>query len=350
MGRGPAARLPQPDAGAVQVPEDEDTFVHRSGRTGRAGRAGLNVVLYNPGEEGKLLSLANQIGITFALEGAPSTHELLESRKDELSHILDAVPPQSTDAFSEMAREMYEQRGLPALAAALASLAGFRDGGPQRCSLLGGRPNHTTVKIDLTPKIAKNLRGIPDLRRLLQTAYPQANFAALGKVVRLRNGDTWLMDMESAEFSNLTPSGHANSDKGDVILSDAQPGVTLSAARELPSLNELVAAMRASGGERQGQRGGGGRGYRGGAGGGFRGGGGGAGAGGGYRGGGSSSGGGRGFQKDSRWGDYRGGDARPAETYGGGSGGERRRQGGYSGRSEHGGGRGDGASRSSWRR
>jgi hypothetical protein len=325
--------------------------VHRSGRTGRAGRSGVNVVLYNGGEEAKLLQLASQIGITFALEGSPSALQLIQSRKDDITGILDAVPPQSTQVFKDIAQEMHEQRGWQALAAALAALAGFKNGAPQSFSILAGRPNFVTVKVTLEPKIAKHLRGIPDLRKLLQTAFPQVNFASLGKVVRLENGACWLLDMPSGEFANLAPEARDDSSdghgQGQEMLSSHQPGVTLHAARELPSLKELVAAIRASGGG-AGSRGGGGGGYRGGGGGGggggYRGGGRGGG-GGGYRGGGGGGGRGRrdgggdwGFQKEFRQTggqhDYGGGrgwsrDGGGGQGFGGGEG---RRQGGYGGR------------------
>ncbi|KAJ1465448.1 hypothetical protein T484DRAFT_1864718, partial [Baffinella frigidus] len=49
-------------------PEDEDTFVHRAGRTGRAGRSGVNVVLYSGGAEGSLMRLEKSVGINFDLE------------------------------------------------------------------------------------------------------------------------------------------------------------------------------------------------------------------------------------------------------------------------------------------
>ncbi|MGB1592448.1 MAG: DEAD/DEAH box helicase, partial [Promethearchaeia archaeon] len=106
-----------PDVALViqtKIPEDQDTFVHRSGRTGRAGRAGVNCVLYNPGEEGRLLQLANEIGITFALEGAPSQQQLLASRQAELSNQLDAVPQEAREHFRGLATELLEQRGVDA--------------------------------------------------------------------------------------------------------------------------------------------------------------------------------------------------------------------------------------------
>ena len=37
----------------IGLPDDRDTFVHRSGRTGRAGHEGLNILLLSPPEAGK---------------------------------------------------------------------------------------------------------------------------------------------------------------------------------------------------------------------------------------------------------------------------------------------------------
>ena len=247
-----------------QIPDDEDTFVHRSGRTGRAGREGINAVLYRAGEEGKLLQLAKTIGIDFALEGSPTEEQMMQSRKEELSGVLDAVPAQSMDAFKDLAMEMHEARGWQALASALASLAGFNEGGPLSCSMLAGRADYVTVQIEMSPKVARNLRGIPGLKHLLQTAYPEANFTMLGKMVRLKDGVTVLVDVPSREFAKLAQkaAGPDDAQKIDAqkIVSESEPGVAMFAAKKLPSLKDLVSVMR--------QDTGGGRGRRGGAGGG----------------------------------------------------------------------------------
>jgi ATP-dependent RNA helicase DDX21 len=240
-----------------QVPDDEDTFVHRSGRTGRAGREGINVVLYRAGDEAKLLQLAKTIGITFALEGSPTDSQMIQSRKVELMDILDKVPAQSMDAFKDVAMEMHETRGWQAMAAALASLAGFSESGPRSYSMLAGRPDFITVQVELSSKAARNTRGIPALRNLLQTAYPQGEFVALGKVVTLQDGATILFDMPSREFAKLAPKT-AGSDDEQKILSKSEPGVAMFAAKRLPSLKELVSAMQSDGSG--GRRVGGGRG------------------------------------------------------------------------------------------
>lgn len=65
----------------MRPPEDEDTFVHRSGRTGRAGRSGTNVVLYGgPSGEQELMRLEKSVGIQFALEALPYQHPQLSVR------------------------------------------------------------------------------------------------------------------------------------------------------------------------------------------------------------------------------------------------------------------------------
>jgi superfamily II DNA/RNA helicase len=45
----------------ASIPENEDTFVHRSGRTGRAGRSGVNVVFYRPGQENELKWIESKV-------------------------------------------------------------------------------------------------------------------------------------------------------------------------------------------------------------------------------------------------------------------------------------------------
>jgi hypothetical protein len=52
--------------------------------------------------------------------------------------------------------------------------------GAAACSVLAGRDNYVTVQVELSAKIAQNLRGLPAFRQLLQTAYPQAKFGLSG--------------------------------------------------------------------------------------------------------------------------------------------------------------------------
>ena len=173
-------------------------YSHLSGSigsmTGRATARGVGV----RGEEGRLLQLANEIGITFALEGAPSQQQLLASRQAELSNQLDAVPQEARDHFRGLATELLEQRGVDALAAALAALTGFQDGAPQTYSILAGRPNFVTVEVEMSRKLAKSVRGVPALRHLLLSAFPRMGQAAMGKVLQLRNGASYLLDLEDA--------------------------------------------------------------------------------------------------------------------------------------------------------
>ena len=243
------------------MPEDDDTFVHRSGRTGRAGRQGLNLVLYSSGEERKLLALEKDVGIKFDLVGSPSMKEVLASREEEMRNLLDVVPPGAVDNFRYLAKDLNETRGADALAAALALLAGFKTA-PRRYSLLAGRPNYVTMQLDLSPKLARNVRGVHAVRRLLEQAYAEVQFSSLGKIVGLKGGSTYLLDMDEAELAKLVPRATPNEDIDSVqeIASESQRGVTLRLVKELPPLKELVETMRSDGnGNRHGGGGYGGR-------------------------------------------------------------------------------------------
>ena len=48
----------------MDLPEDEDFFVHRSGRTGRAGKTGINVVIGDEMEMRRYAALEKKLGLT----------------------------------------------------------------------------------------------------------------------------------------------------------------------------------------------------------------------------------------------------------------------------------------------
>ena len=47
----------------MDLPEDEDFFIHRSGRTARAGKSGINVVIGDEYEMRKYAALEKKLGL-----------------------------------------------------------------------------------------------------------------------------------------------------------------------------------------------------------------------------------------------------------------------------------------------
>lgn len=60
-------------------PRDEDSYVHRSGRTGRAGRSGKSVLFYSRSESYQLKMLENKLLFSFKRVGPPSPEEISEA-------------------------------------------------------------------------------------------------------------------------------------------------------------------------------------------------------------------------------------------------------------------------------
>ena len=48
----------------MDLPSDEDFFIHRSGRTGRAGKKGINIVIGDEFEMKQFAALEKKLGIT----------------------------------------------------------------------------------------------------------------------------------------------------------------------------------------------------------------------------------------------------------------------------------------------
>ncbi len=63
-----------------QLPDDLESYTHRSGRTGRAGKSGISVVLINMREKWKIKHIEQRLGKQFAFKPVPSGHAVCEAQ------------------------------------------------------------------------------------------------------------------------------------------------------------------------------------------------------------------------------------------------------------------------------
>ncbi|EGB16385.1 DEAD/DEAH box helicase domain protein [Pseudodesulfovibrio mercurii] len=102
------------------LPQDPQTFVHRTGRTGRAGKQGVAITLITPNEFRKLMYIAKSTGIDIAKEPLPRIEDVIHSKKrkvvDELNAILEA---EGHGAYLAMAGELLHDRPAEEVVAAL---------------------------------------------------------------------------------------------------------------------------------------------------------------------------------------------------------------------------------------
>ncbi len=62
------------------LPEDIDSYTHRSGRTGRAGRAGISIILLNLKEKYLIKKIEKKINKTFTSSAVPSGRQICEKQ------------------------------------------------------------------------------------------------------------------------------------------------------------------------------------------------------------------------------------------------------------------------------
>ena len=108
-----------------ELPNDPETFVHRSGRTGRAGKAGTAILMFTSSQKRTVKSLERDVGCKFEFISPPSMEEMLESSAEHVIATLRGVHPESTQYFLGAAERLTEELGSHALASALAHLSGF---------------------------------------------------------------------------------------------------------------------------------------------------------------------------------------------------------------------------------
>jgi len=73
------------------LPDDNETYTHRSGRTGRAGKNGISIAIIHTRETGRLKEIARKSGITFRKETVPGGKEICQKQLyaliDKMEHV-----------------------------------------------------------------------------------------------------------------------------------------------------------------------------------------------------------------------------------------------------------------------
>ncbi|CAM8922960.1 hypothetical protein QQ045_023113 [Rhodiola kirilowii] len=108
-----------------ELPNDPETFVHRSGRTGRAGKAGTAILMFTNSQRRTIKTLERDVGCHFEFISPPSVEQVLESSAAQVVSTLNGVHPDSVEFFIPTAEKLFEEQGTKALAAAIAQLSGF---------------------------------------------------------------------------------------------------------------------------------------------------------------------------------------------------------------------------------
>lgn len=108
-----------------EIPNDPETFVHRSGRTGRAGKDGTAILMYSDNQVRTMRLIERDVGCKFERIGAPHLDDVLRASGETATQVIQRVHPEVAQIFMPTAEALLEEQGVHALAAALAHLAGF---------------------------------------------------------------------------------------------------------------------------------------------------------------------------------------------------------------------------------
>ncbi len=104
------------------LPDDIDTYLHRSGRTGRANNKGISVVLVNVREKFKIKHLEKKVNQKFVEMQIPNGKEICEKRilhqieevisLAPIENKVDYISPEYYDKFSNLSKEEIIKRFL----------------------------------------------------------------------------------------------------------------------------------------------------------------------------------------------------------------------------------------------
>ncbi len=107
------------------IPQDNEAYVHRIGRTGRAGRSGTAILFVTPREKRLLSSIERTTKSKIPEMHLPSTQQINDSRIDRFkTRIIEATQLDDIAFYQEMIEQIETEQNIPAveIAAAIARL------------------------------------------------------------------------------------------------------------------------------------------------------------------------------------------------------------------------------------
>ncbi|XP_009789500.1 DEAD-box ATP-dependent RNA helicase 3, chloroplastic [Nicotiana tabacum] len=208
-----------------ELPNDPETFVHRSGRTGRAGKEGNAILMYTGNQRRTVRSLERDVGCKFEFVSPPSVKEVLESSAEHVVATLNGVHPESVEYFTPTAQQLMEQQGVNALAAALALLGGFSKP-PSSRSLITHEQGWTTLQLTRDSVNSRGFLSARSVTGFLADVYPPAA-DEVGKIHVIADER-----VQGAVFD--LPEEIA----ADLLNQELPPGNTISKITKLPALQD----------------------------------------------------------------------------------------------------------------
>ncbi|KAK9678330.1 hypothetical protein RND81_11G204200 [Saponaria officinalis] len=208
-----------------EMPNDQETFVHRSGRTGRAGKEGTAILMFTGNQRRTVRSLERDVGCHFQYVGPPSVEEVLDASSDQVVAALRSVHPESIKFFTPTAQKLLEEQGTEALAAAIAHLSGFSQP-PSSKSLLSHEQGWVTLQLTRDSEFSRGYLSARSVMGFLSDVYPTAA-DEVGKIQLIADER-----IQGAVFD--LPEEIAK----DLLKKELPPGNNLSKISKLPALQD----------------------------------------------------------------------------------------------------------------
>ncbi|URD79232.1 RNA helicase [Musa troglodytarum] len=156
-----------------ELPNDPETFVHRSGRTGRAGKEGTAILMFTTSQRRTVKSLERDVGCRFEFTSPPQMQEVLESSAEQVVATLMGVQSESIQYFLPAAQRLTDELGTQALAAALAHLSGFSQP-PSSHSLISHEQGWVTLQLTRESGYSRGFFSARSVTGFLSDVFPAA--------------------------------------------------------------------------------------------------------------------------------------------------------------------------------
>ncbi|KAF5760109.1 putative RNA helicase transcription factor interactor and regulator CCHC(Zn) family [Helianthus annuus] len=208
-----------------ELPNDPETFVHRSGRTGRAGKEGTVILMFTNSQRRTIRSLERDVGCKFDFINPPAVEDVLESSAQQVVATLSGVHQESIQFFTPTAQKLIEEQGASALAAALAQLSGFSKP-PSSRSLISHDQGWTTLQLTRDPALSRGFMSARTVTGFLADVYKTAA-DELGKIHIIAD------EMVQGAVFDL-PEEIAK----ELLNKDLPPGNTVTKITKLPALQD----------------------------------------------------------------------------------------------------------------